>query len=278
MGNTRDYEKDRIHWVVKDLPWSLSYIEKRLADYKSLSDWCEAYDAAPEREDAFYHLVKYPVQGACQMNLKLLTAQKARHGLASWEESDAALDSIKALTAIYNKGIRNNGKWNGMMDHQPRRRKVFEPVKRTVADKPMVKDIDYIAVLKGGDCSGKAVVYDGLGYSEKSVMIPAGDAVAYRFKDSGGCKDGTRSVEVDLRFLPVHPVSGTTLHVEVSLDGGEPVLIDYVTAVASEEWKLNVLCNQSIRRVSLPLSSSRTHVLTVKALDEGVVLDEIRIL
>ena len=285
MGNTRDYEKDRIHWVVKDLPWSLSYIEKRLDDYKSLSHWCEAYDASG-REDAFYHLVKYPVQGAYQMNLKLLTAQKARHGLASWEDSDAALDSIKALTAIYNKGICNDGKWDGMMDWQPRRRKVFEPVKRTVADRPMAEDVDYIAVLKGGDCSGKAVIYDGLGYSEKSVMIPAGEAVTYRFKDSDGSKTGTsaktdsvspRCVEVDLRFLPVHPVSGTSLRVEVSLDGSAPVLLDYATVGASEEWKLNVLCNQAIRRVSLPLSSSRTHVLTVRALDEGVVLDEIRL-
>lgn len=291
MGNTRDYEKNRIHWVVKDLPWSLSCIDKRLAEYKSLSDWCEAYKPGAALDDAFYHLVKYPVQGAYQMNLKLLTAQKARHGLASWEESDAALDSIKALTAIYNKGIRNNGKWNGMMDYQPRRRKVFEPVKRTVADKPMVEDIDYIAVLKGGDCYGKAMIYDGLGYSEKSAMIPAGNAVTYRFKYSDGCKAGTsdrlsdkadsaspRRVEVDLRFLPVHPVIGNSLRVEVSLDGGEPVLIDYATAGASEEWKLNVLCNQAIRRVSLPLSSSKTHILTVNALDEGVVLDEIRIL
>lgn len=289
MGNTRDYEKDRIHWVVKDLPWSLSYIEKRLAEYKSLSDRCEAYDASG-REDAFYHLVKYPIQGAYQMNLKLLTAQKARHGLASWEDSDAALDSIKALTVIYNKGIRNNGKWNGMMDWQPRRRKVFEPVKRTASDKPMVEDIEYIAVFKGGDCSGKSVIYDGLGYSEKSAMIPAGNAVSYKFKVSDRCKSvssdrpsttddsvSRRCVEVDLRFLPVHPVIGNSLRVEVSLDGGEPVLIDYATAGASEEWKLNVLCNQSIRRVGLPLSSSRTHVLTVKALDEGVVLDEIKI-
>lgn len=289
MGNTRDYEKDRIHWVVKDLPWSLSYIEKRLSEYKSLSDWCEAYDASG-REDAFYHLVKYPIQGAYQMNLKLLTAQKARHGLASWEESDAALDSIKVLTAIYNKGIHNNGKWNGMMDWQPRRRKVFEPVKRIASDKPMVEDIEYIAVFKGGDCSGKSVIYDGLGYSEKSAMIPAGNAVSYKFKVSDRCKavssdrpstkDDSVSrccVEVDLRFLPVHPVIGNSLRVEVSLDGGEPVLIDYATAGASEEWKLNVLCNQAIRRLTLPMATSDTHKLTIKALDEGVVLDEIRI-
>ena len=121
-------------------------------------------------------------------------------------------------------------------------------------------------------------------------MIPAGNAVSYKFKvpdcsktrtsDRLSAKDdrvSCRCVEVDLRFLPVHPVSGTSLRVEVSLDGSEPVLLDYATVGASEEWKLNVLCNQAIRRVSLPLSSSRTHVLTVRALDEGVVLDEIRL-
>jgi hypothetical protein len=120
------------------------------------------------------------------------------------------------------------------------------------------------------------MIYDGLGYSEKSAMIPAVDDVTYKFKAPGS--KSPCYVEVDLHFLPVHPVSGTSLRVEVSLDGSQPVLLDYATAGASEEWKLNVLCNQAIRRVSLPLSSSKTHILTVKALDEGVVLDEIRIL
>ena len=275
MGNTRDYEKDRIHWVVKDLPWSLDYVNRRLDDYKALSDWCENYNAAPEREDAFFHLVKYPVQGAYQMNLKLLAAQKARHGLESWEVSDAALDSIKALTAIYNKGIHNAGKWNGMMDWQPRRRKVFEPVKRTVADKPMVEEQEYLARFKGSDyATGKAAVIDGLGYSEKSVSIPAGGAVTYKFKSPVN----DNAVNVDFRFLPVHPVCGNTLRVEVSLDGCEPVVLDYATVGASEEWKLNVLCNQAIRRLTLPIAVSNAHKLTIRALDEGVVLDEVRIL
>ena len=274
MGNTRDYEKDRIHWVVKDLPWSLDYVNRRLDDYKALSDWCENYNAAPEREDAFFHLVKYPVQGAYQMNLKLLAAQKARHGLESWEVSDAALDSIKALTAIYNKGIHNDGKWNGMMDWQPRRRKVFEPVKRTVADKPMVEEQEYLARFKGSDyATGKAAVIDGLGYSEKSVSIPAGGAVTYKFKSPVN----DNAVNVDFRFLPVHPVCGNTLRVEVSLDGCEPVILDYATAGASEEWKLNVLCNQAIRRLTLPIAASHAHKLTIRALDEGVVLDEVRV-
>ena len=58
----------------------------------------------------------------------MLYAQFARHGEMNWNKSDVAYDSIASLTRIYNIGIRNNGKWHRMMDHQPRRLPVFEPV------------------------------------------------------------------------------------------------------------------------------------------------------
>ena len=68
---------------------------------------------------------------------------------------------------------------------------------------------------------------------------------------------------------------GDKLRFSVSLDGGEPEVINYETKGRSEEWKENVLRNQAIRKIILPVSSKKQHQLVVKALDEGVILDQI---
>lgn len=82
-------------------------------------------------------------------------------------------------------------------------------------------------------------------------------------------------VEVEVRLLPNHPVHGTQLRFSVSIDGAEPKVISYETKGRSEEWKENVLRNQAIRKIVLPVSGKKSHQLEIKALDEGVVLDQV---
>ena len=81
LGGTRTEEADKRFWgTVRDLPWSKNCVEQRLKDYQRLSDKAEAIDMRiPEdRKDAYFQLVKYPVQAADQMNRKLLFAPVAR--------------------------------------------------------------------------------------------------------------------------------------------------------------------------------------------------------
>ena len=85
----------------------------------------------------------------------------------------------------------------------------------------------------------------------------------------------TDSVEVDIRLLPNHPVRGDQLRFSISLDDAAPVVISYETKGRSEEWKENVLRNQAIRTVRLPVSGKKSHKLVIKALDEGVILDQV---
>ena len=120
MGNTREEEKDPVYRVVKDLPWSEKEINGRLQAYDKLSETVEraALKIPSGRQSAYFELVKYPVQAATQMNRKLLYAQLAHHGKADWEKSDLAYDSIVVLTKQYNS--LEDGKWNRMMDFQPR--------------------------------------------------------------------------------------------------------------------------------------------------------------
>ena len=271
MGNTREEENNPIYRVVKDLPWSEREINERLNAYDELSETVEkaASKVPVDRQSAYFELVKYPVQAAAQMNRKLLYAQLARHDKVDWEKSDAAYDSIAALTQHYNS--LENGKWIRMMDFKPRKLPVFNRVERKAAAAPMIADRKAACQWNGADAKkGNAVVCEGLGYEGKAAEIRKGDALTFYF---GNLK--TDLLEVDIRLLPNHPVQGDKLRISVSLDGAEPEVIAYETEGRSEEWKENVLRNQAIRKIVLPVSGKKSHQLVIKALDEGVILDQI---
>ena len=271
MGNTREEEKNPVYRVVKDLPWSEREINERLNAYSELSETVEkaASKVPVDRQSAYFELVKYPVQAATQMNRKLLYAQLARHDKEDWEKSDAAYDSIAALTQHYNS--LENGKWNRMMDFKPRKLPVFNRVERNAATAPMTADRKAACQWNGAEAKkGNAIVCEGLGYEGKAAEIRKGDALTFSF---GNLK--TDSVEVDIRLLPNHPVHGDKLRFSVSLNGAEPEVIAYETKGRSEEWKENVLRNQAIRKIVLPVLGRKSHQLVIKALDEGVILDQV---
>ena len=271
MGNTREEEKNPVYRVVKDLPWSEREINERLNAYSELSETVEkaASKVPADRQSAYFELVKYPVQAAAQMNRKLLYAQLARHDKEDWEKSDAAYDSIAALTQHYNS--LENGKWNRMMDFKPRKLPVFNRVERNAATAPMTADRKAVCQWNAAEAKkGNAIVCEGLGYEGKAAEIRKGDALTFSF---GNLK--TDSVEVDIRLLPNHPVHGDKLRFSVSLDGAEPEVIAYETKGRSEEWKENVLRNQAIRKIVLPVTGKKSHQLVIKALDEGVILDQV---
>lgn len=271
MGNTRVEEKAPAYREVKDLPWSEQAILERLRAYDRLEEKAEkaASKVTSDRRSAYFELVKYPVQAAAEMNKKLLYAQLARHGKADWAKSDAAYDSIAALTAHYN--ALENGKWNRIMDFKPRKLPVFDRVERKEAAEPMKNDRTAVHQWNGVDGKrGNPLVYDGLGYEGKAAEIEKGDALTFSFGRWKG-----DALEVEIRLLPNHPVEGEKLRFSVSLDGATPKVISYETKGRSEEWKLNVLRNQAIRRLELPVSDKKSHELVIKAIDEGVVLDQV---
>lgn len=271
MGNTREEKKNPNYRVMKDLPWSEREINERLNAYSQLSETVEkaASKVPADRQSAYFELVKYPVQAAAQMNRKLLYAQLARHDKADWEKSDAAYDSIAVLTQHYNS--LENGKWNRMMDFKPRKLPVFNRVERKAATAPMIADRKAACQWNGAEAKkGNAIVCEGLGYEGKAAEIRRGDTLTFSF---GNLE--TDSIEVDVRLLPNHPVHGDKLRFSISLDGAEPEVVAYETKGRSEEWEENVLRNQAIRKIVLPVPGRKSHQLVIKALDEGVILDQI---
>lgn len=268
MGNTRTEEKDPQYKVVKDLPWSEPQIRQRLSLYQSLEERAETWGRrmSEAKRTAYFHLVQYPVQGAAQMNKKCLYAQLARHGRADWRWSTEAFDSIVSLTRRYNQG-----KWNGFMDYQPRRLAVYQPIPKCVAADSLPVCRPYLFKWNGLEAlEGNPVPCEGLGYEGMAAGIPKDTSVVFEF-------DGQQadSVEIELRLLPSHPVEGDDLRVQVSLDGNELAPVSYRTYGRSEEWKRNVLSNQAVRSMKFLLPKRSRHRLVVKALDEGVVLDQL---
>lgn len=276
MANTRTEEARKAYFnTIRDNSWGLDSIRGRKALYKHLSDKVEAIGAiVPEdREDAYFQLIKYPVQAAAQMNCKFIDAQMARHGICGWEKSDEAYDSIASLTQIYNTGLRNNGKWKGIMDMAPRKLPAFWRVPHSTDSLPMAEPQRPVAVFNGIDGKGRFAPCENLGYDGGAVAIGKDEVVDFNLPAVSGCD----SLTIDVRLLPVHPVTGKSLAFSLMLDG-KPIATDvrYQTKGRSEEWKMNVLRNQAIRKFTIP-NDGQAHTLQFVALTDGVVLDQIHL-
>lgn len=269
MGGTRTEEKNPAYEVVDDLPWNESYIRERLQAYKRISNKVEYLNTMiPEiRKETFFQLVKYPVQAATQMNFKLLEAQLARHGRGKWERSEAAYDSIVNLTCRY-----NTTKWKYIMDFRPRRLPVFNRVRQSVATRTLVEECKPLYQWNGAEGDGNFCLCEGLGYEGKAVSVDRDEQLSFDFF----CEK-MDSIRLEVCLLPNHPVEGDSLRFEVSVDGKGKKVCYYQTKGRSEEWKQNVLRNQAICRMVLPVAKREKHRLTIRALDEGVVLDQIKV-
>ena len=242
LGGTRAEEPDRQYWnTIRDLPWTWKQVNQRLAKYQLLEDATETLGAnvPRDRREAYFQLVKYPVQGAAEMNKKMLTAQQARHGRATWEESEAALDSIRSLTRIYNKG-----KWNGIMDCQPRRMPVFLPVPHTTSDTDLPEDDEPWLVLKQREAT--------FGQTSADTLL------------------------IEVHLLPTHAQEGDSLRFQLRVDGWKSPVTNYETYGRSEEWKQNVLRNQAVRQFRVPVNQKKKrHHISLQSLDPGIYLQEI---
>lgn len=275
MGNTRMEEQDPDYKIVKDLDWNEEEIRQRISDYVKLSDQVEeiAKQISPAQQSAYFQLVKYPVQAAAQMNQKLLQAQLARHNKGSWNDSHRAFDSIVSLTARYN-GLED-GKWNRIMDYKPRNLAVYQKIPEEKSSRPLVEQQQPKYSFNAEDFDKRqtgARVITGLGYSNRILSLPKGGLVSLEFTH-----DAPDSLVIEVRLLPNHAVDGKKLRFGIAVDDQPMQEVSYKTEGRSEEWKRNVLRNQAIRVVKLPVVAAGKHRLQIKALDEGVVLDQVMI-
>lgn len=260
MGGTRTEESDRTYWA-QHRPiegWTRHDADLRIQAYRQLSDRVEQLyrKVRADRRDAFFQLVKYPVQAAAQMNIKFLSATKA--------ESDMAYDSIVSLSRTYNA----NPRWTGILDMQPRRLTVFNRVEQPLTYPARPEQ------PKQGINLDKIHSHHitGLGYDANALPLAKDESVEFDVRHDPEAD----TLYIELHLLPSHPVEGTAVAVEAGIGSHEPATLEYQTYDRSEEWKQNVLRNQAIRIAALPLPDHRSrHTIRIKALTPGVVIDQL---
>lgn len=271
MGNTRVEEIDPEFENIKDLPWTEKEVIKRISDYERLSENIIKLEKSVNKEmsNSFFELIKYPILGAAEMNKKFLYGQLARHGLEDWRKSHTAHNNIISLTEDYNNLL--NGKWRGIMDYRPRRLTVFDKLTETNQVSPKPSDPNPTIILNGSEFKGDIKINSGLGYEGKAVTLSKGSEIKFNL----GNKINKDSITIELRLLPNHPIENGNLRLKVGLDENQMHTISYNTIGRSEEWKENVLRNQAIKKIRLPIPNKKSVSLKIQALDVGVVLDQV---
>jgi len=275
MGNTRTEESNPAYKIVSDLPWSEQQINQRITDYQAIENQVKKISAnIPEsKKSAWFQLIEYPVVASAEMNKKILYGQLARHGKADWSLSDKAFDEIVTLTKQYNE--LNGGKWKYMMDFQPRKQAVFSKLPHDTISTPLLQSPKIFLLFNGIDYKkfhGTKPVVLGHGYERKAICMEKNTTVDYVFKAKAGKK-----ITIQIALAANHPVEGKNIRFSVSIDNDAEQVIDFRTEGRSEEWKLNVLRNQAIRKIDFEFKNAGKHILKIKAIDEAVVVDQIKI-
>lgn len=263
MAGTRVEEGNKAYWQNTIHPieyWTKADVTRRVSGYQEISDRVEALwkDVPAEKRDAFFQLVKYPVQGSAQMNFKFLCP----------ERSLAAFDSIVSLTKTYNEGFTNGGKWHNMMSRNPRSLLVFD---KFSPDKlPVYSDENpWQRITPVFSSASYPATINGLGTDGAMLKVEKGES--YTFETISSASSDTLTLRV--RLLPNLPVDGKKLTFSISFDGDKEKSANYETYDRSEEWKQNVFRNYAERILSFPIDNSLPkHTITFKAITEGVVL------
>ena len=285
-----------VNWsAIRDLPWSEKKLRHRLTRYDLMQRnvrWLadSVRKAHPARYDAFFQLVEYPIMCAALQNEKFACAQLARHGISylsresvqqTWQRSDNAHNRIQQLTIQYN--AQRGGKWQGIMNSNPRALSVFQPVPHVAVPDPMPVDRPTIATFYGASYnnssfSGNSVLDPvlGLGASIRAMPVPKDCNLTYSFQYAFPASQ--QRVEVEVHMLPTHPIEERQ-RFTLSLDGSSPMMFVYNTEGRSEQWKQNVLQNYAVVRAYLPVSKrTGSHDIVFAAMDDGVVVDEVIVL
>ncbi len=276
MGNTRTEETNPSYKIVSNLPWSEQEINQRITDYQTIENQVKKISVAiPESKKAsWFQLIEYPVTAAAEMNKKMLYGQLARHKKANWKQSDDAYNEIVRLTKQYNQLL--GGKWNYMMDFSPRDLAVFSKLKHDSASTSLTEKNKPLKIFNGTDFSsftGNKPSNLGLGYERKAVSIDKNSVLNYYFSTKSN-----KELTFEFALIPNHPVEGKSIRFAISVDNNPEQIFDFHTEGRSEEWKMNVLNNRSVRKTDIDIKKTGKHILTVRALDEGVILDQIKII
>lgn len=255
----------------------------------------------PELKDAYFAAIAYPVWASAAHATKILESQRAR-SLASGSaqkdvqkaesslyiataKSQQAYQTIRSLTDYYNNKM-TGGKWRHSMNMRPRDLPVFgapllpflltdkeveEWVSQSTQQKKHPLKCEDAISRNASDwqtASPEAKSVKMLGHSMSAVSLPKGGVLTYEFES-----DRTADALLRVALIPTHPKGGGDLRFSISIDGGEEQVFSLKEKFRSEGWKQHVLRGQAVKELPIKLQEGK-HTLTIKALDEHIVVDQ----
>ena len=274
----------------KPSPLSPAEIATRLAAFDALAARVRAVAPriAPERRDAFFELVDYPVTAAALANTRMFEAEahdrlrdtNATAAEAAGTRARAADATLTALTHRYNDEIAG-GKWRGIMaiepaDGQWRRYRPTPPI-LPAPGAPATKVANAEALpaavpsirVEAETASGARVV-DGLGRNGTAVAAAKPVTLSYAVT----LPPGQWSLAAEV--LPTYPtIEGAGLRLAVSVDGGAATTLTAPRKTGDAAWARAVLDN----RIDLALPATLTggrHTLAIRIDDPAILFDALR--
>ena len=277
--------------------------QRRLAEYQRISDEVERMGEGVKNDNAaFFQLLQFPVQAACQMNRKFLMAQlnkemaaEGRLAEANWaaRQMELAYDSIRALNRRYNQLL--GGKWDGMMDVPPGYCALYhqkpdvvytpgageQPVLLTPLRGSRRRNCYTIDLAHALSATAGVTIASGLGYDGRVVQLgkPAAAAptetATYPFV-APNCD----AVDVVLHTVPFWPLyAGLSNRVGVSIDGSPVQVFENKFHEYSRSWKDQVMRNSAVCRLHFTLDPAKTrHTLTLHGIDPGQMVQRVVII
>ena len=306
---------DKEHTGLKSTEFSFKHYDeaqRRLSDYQRISDEVErisdeikaksgnAKEMNERTVAAFFELLQFSVQGACQMNRKFLMAQlnqeltaEGRLAEANWaaRQMEIAYDSINALNHRYNQLL--GGKWNGMMALATSFTNTCQFYQKpVVCYHPGVAEralslVPLCGLVPDGCCALDLKCYDsktadvslvqGLGYDSQVVQLgnphdaKAKATVCYRLPSMD-----TDSVGVVIYTVPFWPLYvGKSNRVCVSIDDCDSQIFENNFKEYDRDWKDQVMRNGAVCRLRFAIDKSKVfHTLKIQG-DPGQMVQRV---
>lgn len=258
--------------------------EQRMKRFSTLVAKADMIWAAlpPEKKDAFYELVLYPVRGSALVNQMHLGAPA---------DAVKAYDQIQSETAYYNGKVAG-GKWRGMMSSNPRNRPALrKPAINPSVTAPAVTPPGATSPANGylsfeAEKPSRATAAPGTAWKLIAGLGRSGDSIALLPTTVAPSPDSaldydfelTNSAElkVVIYSLPTQPLnSGVQARYAVSIDGGAEQTVNIATSEYSKGWGTNVLRGAAIHTGKPVQVTPGQHTLKLRPLDPGLVFDKI---
>ena len=283
-----------------DYSFETGTAQERLAQYKMISDECEAIlNSLPEDlATAFFEVLGYSVKSSYQMNLKFLMAQR-NHETGSEEYAEASVaanDSIHALINEFNSIA--DGKWDQMISdvppgfcakYQMMPELVSEPTDRfRLPEEMLYPDFENKVDIFAAQVDSPFRIIDGIGTDWRVLQLGdpmddvqdpvmnSSDRLDVEFAADALGKD-VNEITLCISTVPVWPVYvGRSNSFGVSVDGCTPVRCENFIVEWSSPWKKQVMENRKDYVITLPVDPSRkVHTLSFHIGDPGQMIQKV---